>query len=222
MQIEYAEGMDRKDKRAIKKQIRYLKRGSKTFRKIWKDLKRSNHIHTIHSGSSDDNHIMAQNGDYLEGGNSSDIYLHPTENTAGFEHEAVVAHEMGHAWRIDRGLEPEREGANGSSTIEDIIYQYKHKQYTEFEGTHIENIIRFELGLPHREEYGEVSDNHTGNTRTLFGNTMLDHSKTKLLMIGKDKNYDYNGSNHYENLQKRTRTKKSFQLNKYTDAAKYN
>jgi len=223
MRIEYAD-MSKKDKRGIKKHIRKLKRNSRTFRKAWRDLKKSDHTHTIHSTSPDDNHVETENGAISAEGNSSDIYVNPKENNIGVPQEVAIAHEVGHAWRLDQGLEPVSVGRKEGElvTVRGMVGAMKRSQYREFEATHFENVVRAELGLSLREQYGEISDNHTGNTMMIGGKPFLSFSKNKNVLVGKDKSYNYSGTKHYKKLKSRDGSKKSFNLTKYTDAGKYN
>lgn len=216
--IEYGENVSKEDKKALKKQFRRLRRGSKTFRKMWKDLKTSDNLHTIHTTTSDG--LQVSTGEKTKEGVGSDIYLHPTENNVGIPHLAAIGHEMGHAWRGDKGLDPIPLDEKPGSALA-LVSSYKFSQYEEFEGTHIENIIRTELGLELREEYGEVEDNHMGNLKpATFGVRFLDYSKTKLINITQDKSYDYDGSNnHYKNLI--TRTKNNFNFNRYSNESDF-
>jgi RHS repeat-associated protein len=222
MRIEYSDDLSKEDKNALKKEIRYLRKNSKTFKQVWKDLKKSEHTHTIHGTTPDDFHVDAKNGEILPEGNSSDIYLNPTENSIGAPQEAAVAHEIGHAWRIDQGLEPEYQP--GDASPEGFVYTLKLKQYREFEATHFENVVRSELGLGLREAYGQVYDQNTNNTfPSGIMKGMLDISKQRRITIGRDRSYDYNAPiNHYQGLRKRTRGRGSFNLKKYTDVNEYN
>ena len=222
MRIEYSDDISKEDKKALKQELRYLRKNSETFRQVWKDLKKSKHIHTIHSIDSDRMAVDAKDGKFLSTGNSSDIYLNPNRKDEDLPLVSSIAHEFGHSWRIDQGLEPELEPGNTSNA--GFIYSLKHGQYREFEGTHFENVIRSELGMKLRETYGQKVDNHVGNV-IISGimNGMLDLSKQRFITIGRDKSYNYQAtSGHYQRLKQRTRGRGSFNLNKYTDVNEYN
>ncbi|HMQ70783.1 MAG TPA: RHS repeat-associated core domain-containing protein, partial [Ignavibacteria bacterium] len=221
MIIVYDEDINKEDRKAFKTLINYLRRNSNTFKRAWKDLKKSEHTHTIHSGDPDNFHVDSKNNEYLAEGNSSDIYLNPTENNANVPQEAAVAHEIGHAWRIDQGLEPEYHPGDFSN--EGFVYTLKHKQYREFEATHFENIVRSELGLDLRETYGQLPDQNISNVhQSGFLKGRLDASKQINVLIGINRTYNYNQPGHYQRLHQRKRSKDNFNLKKYTDVNEFN
>ena len=198
---------------------------------MWKDMKKSQHVHTIILSNYNDNKVQAGNQDdpesldkYLKAGNSSTIYLSADGNDYGINDVAALAHEIGHAWRINGGLDPEYDGSDDS--FENKVYAYKHSQYAEYEALHIENIIRSEIGMDAREEYSNVGDFTINDVWTLESklldvskNKMLDFSKLKKIKIKKNTTYDYSSNRqHYELLKKRTKPKTAFDVTRNTSS----
>jgi RHS repeat-associated protein len=45
--VEYGDNVSKADKKAFKRRVKLLRKQSKTFKALWKDLKKSKHTHTI-------------------------------------------------------------------------------------------------------------------------------------------------------------------------------
>lgn len=93
----------------------------------------------------------------------------------------------------------------------------------EFEGLHIENVIRAELGEPIRDVYDVKTDFTVKDQDPNSENPRFDFNKKFMaqVIITKDGNYDYKEeANHYEELFKRKWDVKEIDVTKY-DEDKY-
>jgi RHS repeat-associated protein len=215
MEIEYGSEMSRKEKRELKREIRYLRKHSKTFDAIYNDLKKSDNVHTLHRG---DWHT-----DEKKSGKGTDIYVQakgnvPKEAGEGATNSTSIAHEMGHAFRFDKGLEGSRYKDNPllsklDNSVAGQVFELKRAQQREQETTHIENIIRAELdpsdkNIPLRQIYGSMGDGNIFKYQT-FGKGQSYETRsvieTKVVVPGTIPNYNYYNSsqNHYEGLKQR-------------------
>ena len=192
MEIEWDPEMSRSDKRAIKKQIRFLRKNSETFNEMWKSLKASTHTHFIKAGVGQDAVGSEPTEGYEGKATGSVVTLDPRSTIQGIPPEMVIAHEIGHSWRFDQGLESERSSdPNLSPEDEKIahdVHNIKRDIQKEYETSHIENIIRAEVeastGKDYgvRKKYGDMPDFNASNTTTIFGIKRLDY--TKITIVG--------------------------------------
>ena len=102
----YSRSEYREMRREGKEAIRNLKRESSTARAMIKDLDRSDNVHTVYFKSEG-----KSNSDTNDKGNSK-IEINIKEKTEGLESEdqstntaVVSAHEIGHSWRAEHGLD---------------------------------------------------------------------------------------------------------------------
>ena len=96
----------------------------------------------------------------------------------------------------------------------------------EFEGLHIENIVRSEMGYELRKEYGEKSDLVASDRtpKNKLGNEFADLSKVVQVPIGQDSNYNYEDKSlkHYKKMKERVHTSSEIDINKHEDPKKFN
>lgn len=134
-----------------------------------------------------------------------------------FSSQIVIAHEVGHAWRDEMGLDIKKnDNPYGMGSVEFLSFKSKKNILDEFEGLHFENIIRSELKLELREIYGTFSEFKASDRIEVSGKEYTDFSKANPVEIRKDKSYDYNNaeSDHYENLKTRKHEASEIDINK--------
>ncbi|AFC23397.1 RHS repeat-associated core domain-containing protein [Saprospira grandis] len=229
--------LGKKGVKSLKAGVRKLKRKSKTFRKIWKDLKKSKHVHTIkdfNANPQGQNMVEVQDNNYSEKGVATTIYLNPSSkiDDIGYEKTQRIAHELAHVWRADQGLEAEsmKDGgdqlffdsplAAGRAALYDS-YTRKHKIIREYEALHIENIIRGEMGEKIRPKYGEMADMPSTaiETNESFGKKkyVVGISQIRFLEVKAKNHYDYKTKNpdSYKLLRKRGFKKEDIPVTSY-------
>jgi RHS repeat-associated protein len=159
------EGVDisRKDYRAFKKEVKnMLKTLDKTEigKNILSDLKNSKHTHLIVGTAGGSMNNNADNYGFTNSekkvGNGSITRLNFSQHSmTGIADEnkskAVMGgHELGHAWMKDNGVEEKR---SNEKTEDAVAYNNAAKESRERGSSHIENMIRGELGVSMRETY---------------------------------------------------------------------
>lgn len=231
--VRWKKNISKEDKKQMKKHIRFLRQGSKTFRKMWRDLKRSENIHTIHASTVVDGRENRVDLNLIDNasseGSGSNIYLHPTTNSKNFKQQIVYGHELSHAWRLDQGLEGDFSGEvsdqfsfdtelKAVSAASERSYVLKRQIIREYEATHIENIIRAELGkdFGFRKVYGKMKDfpaigsiSYQAGAKGRFYSSpdkySINFTKTKIRSVKSKTNYNYwdRTKNHYKLLKER-------------------
>ncbi len=220
--IKFAKSLDPEIKRAYRSQIRYLKHNSPTFKAIYRDLKRSENVYTLNKTDQLD-------GDKYDV-ETREIRINFKGNSQDIKTHLVIAHELGHTWRDMMDLDIKEEDSpycydspTTEGTIEHQVFMIKKSFSMEFEGLHIENVIRAELGEPLRDIYDVKTDFTVKDQDPNSENPRFDFNKKILaqVIITKDGNYDYKEeANHYEELFKRKWDVKEIDVTKY-DEDKY-
>ena len=97
------------------------------------------------------------------GGNSTLINNNFNDtNIEGQEvgNEVVIAHEFGHSYRDNEGLNMEYDGDLQAKTLKGVqdvlLYKGRLQQASEAQASHIENMVREELGISPRKHYSNV------------------------------------------------------------------
>ncbi|MNU74916.1 RHS Repeat protein [compost metagenome] len=213
--IVYSGDVSREDKKQIKREIRHLRRESDTYNKIYKDLKRTKDVYTITTGDKPEYDEITRT-----------IHINLKSDVKGVTLGNRIAHETGHAWRQLMGLDIARTASPyKTGSIEDQVFQYKIKHSKEFEATHIENVVRSEMGEDLREGFGTLDDFTVNDAqKNPVGEPLLVMKKALSLPIGKDSNYDYQNSstNHYEKAKERKHNVNEINVNVYENYQKYN
>jgi hypothetical protein len=184
---------------------------------MYNDLKKSKDIYTYDKTDELD-------GDFYDP-ESKTVFVNFNGNSGNFDISATIAHETGHGWRDLMGLDiKKKDSPYSNGTAENTVFSKKVELSIEFEGLHIENVVRSELDLELRLEYGEKTDYDADNKIILLGKEKLDLSKKQTVMVGKDSNYDYSdkNANHYNKLLDRKHQASEINVNKYEDPKKYN
>ncbi len=171
MRIEYAyddtktRKQNRKLRREFRKYRRELTKKSPTARNMWRTLKKSKNVHTIHLNRTNKNadgedekrfQVAPKDGYTKEHGGGTDIYIHMDVTVSEGRDEGTpiigIAHEFAHSFRRDQGLVdviPEINYGNGIPIEEQLmdmrIAGDKKAVTEEREASHIENIVRAEI-----------------------------------------------------------------------------
>lgn len=210
MIVEYADDPNktkkenRQAKRSFKRSQRELNRNSTEAKKNWNALKNSKNVHTIHINEKDSKgNLIANTTKPKEGyksgegnGGGSNIYINLNNTTVQGEDLGTniinIAHEEGHAFRIDQGL-VEDDYVSDRGNPDDLnllkLHVSRVMEKEEIETTHIENIVRAQLDptgkkYPLRATY----DNKELYKRNPFNNEVEPYRKT-LKTIKDDYNY---------------------------------
>ncbi len=143
------------EKKEIKSSLREIKRNSSTGKQLIKDLKKSDKIYTFSQGYGDEASTTIEKAD----GTGTDIKINYAEESEdGSPAVFGVAHEIGHAWRIDQGkvlkFKPDFSSEEGMKKTYDQASQRRLTE--EIEASHIENIVRGEFKYPLRKEYTNI------------------------------------------------------------------
>jgi RHS repeat-associated protein len=121
MEIEWKRGEDvsRKELRQAKRIARQTSKNSSAFRKIYRDLKKSDHVHTItvtkqtpsEEKSNSNTNAKGGNENITEQGDGTNITFDLNDRKwdlkdqpVSTQQALVLGHELGHAWEIDNGL----------------------------------------------------------------------------------------------------------------------
>ncbi|KAA2239229.1 RHS repeat-associated core domain-containing protein [Chitinophaga agrisoli] len=169
MEIEWkkGDGVTRKDVREAKRLARAARRESSAFNKVYKDLKRSDHLHTItvtknepqKDGNSNSNtEAKGGNENITEKGDGTNITFDLNDRkwdlpdqSASTQQTLVLGHELGHAWEIDNGLVKAAPGEFKGNIMEfdkvnrHIDQKMEWRKGVETSASHIENIMRAQL-----------------------------------------------------------------------------
>ncbi|WP_439696627.1 DUF6443 domain-containing protein [Mucilaginibacter sp. AW1-7] len=182
--IEFAEGTGKKEKHEFMTRQRYLNKHSPTAKALWKQLKKSDNVHTIHLNEKDKNGQMIVTKTVPKGavdpqkGAGTDMYIDLTDETNDAPGGKLVnqAHEQAHAVDYDNGQDwsqPTAPWDMNKSPEENLnagaIAAFNKRVAGEKSASHTENIIRAELDptgttIPLRELYKNIPLNllHNG------------------------------------------------------------
>lgn len=214
--IVFSKNLSRAEKKEYKAHLKNLRQGSPTFNKMYRELKKSKDIYTYDITDE-------CNGDYYDPEKKT-VYVNLNGNDLGISVDLVIAHETAHEWRDKNGLDIKKsETPFIPNSVEDFVFAKKSEFSTEFEATHIENVIRAEMGVELREEYGEKSDFNARNKIKIMDKEYADFSKTQPVMVGKDSNYNYQNKeqDHFEIMKDRKHTSSEINVHQYEDPKKY-
>lgn len=169
MEIEWkkGEGITKKDVREAKKLVRTARRESSAFNKVYKDLKRSEHLHTItvtknepnKDGSSNSNtEAKGGNDKITENGDGTNITFDLNDRKWDLQDQSVstqqtlvLGHELAHAWEIDNGLVKAEPGEFKGNIMEfekvnkHLDKKLEWRKEVETSASHLENIMRAQL-----------------------------------------------------------------------------
>ena len=161
--VEFGENTSKKDKREFMRAQRRLNRKSKTARKQWRGLKKSENVHTIHVNETDPEtnqkygtEVKAKGEISNETGNGTDIYINTEDNTIEGEVlplEISIGHEEAHAARLDEGkVEEFKSDFKDPKYFDKLMEYYSRRRVTEeAAASHVENIIRAEYDPKQRK-----------------------------------------------------------------------
>jgi len=205
--IKFAKNLSKSEKRTYKSELKCLRKGSPTFKKMYRDLKKSKDVYTY--GKTDE-----FGGDNYDP-ETKTVAVNFKGNPQGFDLTTVIAHETGHAFRDLKKLDPlKSQNPYSEDSPESFAYNKNVELYYEYEALNIENIVRSELGLELREEYGEKSSFNSENTIEILGKERIDLSAKVPIIIKKDSSYDYNNTkqDHIKNILNRSKRPKDIKV----------
>jgi RHS repeat-associated protein len=183
--------------------LKILKQGSPTFKKMLMSVRFNKEVYKLDVTTED-------NGDaYLD----KVIYI----SCDNFDNKNVIvfAHEFGHLWRDMKNLDIKTEDIPfEEDTPEHFIFRSKMRLFEEGEALHIENIIRTELNIEHRESYNGLSDFTSKDIVEKFGKRRVEIKNRVIIDIYKEVSYDYKKDHHYKDLKTRKHSSDEIDINK--------
>ncbi|NHA06753.1 RHS repeat-associated core domain-containing protein, partial [Mucilaginibacter sp. HC2] len=196
MEVEFAKGTSRQDKKEYMKRQRELNRNSETAKKQWKELKKSDNVFTIHlnqkDGDREGSHVNMK-GDKVDPkkGNGADIFINLNEKSPdGAPQSIIIGHEQKHAIDMNNGVnfkvEPEFGLKDKPIDIQNAIFKanFDTRAAQEKSAGRTENLIRSEFDpthkiIPLRKTYDltKQSINSTGYSETTVPINLIDDEK---------------------------------------------
>lgn len=187
MEVEWKRGenVTKKDLREAKKMARQASRESSAFKKVYRDLKKSDKMHTItvtkqapNADGSSNSQTAAKGGNtnITEKGDGTNITFDLNDRKWDLQDQSestqqtmVLSHEFGHAWEIDNGMVKAEPGSykgdlmDFKSANEHVNSKLEWRKGVETSATHLENIIRAQImGVDKLREYFQPP-NRTGD-----------------------------------------------------------
>ena len=200
MRVEYKrkEGQSRKEfrqaKREFKRRNRQLSRDSKTHRQNFKQLKKSDNVHTISFNRGEGSGVEEVGEKNRESGNGTNINIDLDQQSDGNQgNEFVVTHEVAHAVDDDNGTSsPIESDVSITDTPEQIIRKSletsnQNREINETKASHVENIVRGEVSNSRGSKI-PLRSTYTINVESYFRGKY--DSNKKVINVIK-KNYDY-------------------------------
>ncbi|OYU93401.1 MAG: hypothetical protein CFE21_20720 [Bacteroidetes bacterium B1(2017)] len=151
----------KREQRRIDRKISRIENSSPTGKKLIQDLRESTEIHTISLVYGKTETMTTEKAD----GSGTNIQLNLglfNRSEGGGPKFLILAHEIGHAWRLDKNLNMALPQLGPKDTYgpqffsKFYIAASKNKLNEEIEASHIENIIRAEYGYHLRSVYSNI------------------------------------------------------------------